>query len=98
MIVSLSDHNQQQIREIQQEKEELIKDYEEKRTGTSTMDIPISLAHIYTSKLYTFVVHFGCCSLMIEYSSPESLSELLASLSLYPHIHVYCRLFLYKTM
>ena len=33
LIVSLSDHNQQQLREIQRQREELVKDYEEKRAG-----------------------------------------------------------------
>lgn len=33
MIVSLSDHNQQELREIQLQKEELIRDFEEKKAG-----------------------------------------------------------------
>lgn len=33
LIVSLSDHNQQQLKEIQRQREELVKDYEEKRAG-----------------------------------------------------------------
>jgi hypothetical protein len=33
LIVSLSDHNQQELRKIQREKEELIRDFEEKRAG-----------------------------------------------------------------
>ena len=37
LIVSLSDYNQQELRDIQRQKEELIRDYEEKRAGVSKL-------------------------------------------------------------
>ena len=33
MIISLSDYNQKQLKDIAQEREELIRDYEEKKAG-----------------------------------------------------------------
>jgi len=43
LIVSLSDHNQEQLRELQRQREELARDYEEKRAGqTQTSMTPAS--------------------------------------------------------
>ena len=39
MIVSLSDHNQQELREIQLQKEELIRDFEEKKAGIHALAV-----------------------------------------------------------
>ena len=49
LIVSLSDHNQQELRKIQMEKEELIKDFEEKRAGEE-----------YTPTLFNVASHLHC--------------------------------------
>ena len=52
LIVSLSDHNQEELRKIQRQKEELIKDHEEKKAG------------LFTEYMYTCTRTFVCmCSL-----------------------------------
>ena len=41
LIVSLSDDNQQQLRELQRQREELTRDYEEKRAGQTNATRPV---------------------------------------------------------
>lgn len=51
LIVSLSDHYHQQLKDIDQEKEELIRDYDEKKTGTT---VELSLVAMPNRQIQTF--------------------------------------------